>query len=208
VRQTLAAPGPWLVAAAFGVYSAQWLAVVGFLPSIYQAAGIASGLAAVATAVAAGVNMAGNLASGRLLQRGVAAQRLMAVGFLTMGAGGVLAFSGLLGDGSAAAVGRYLAVLAFSSVGGMVPGTLFSLAVRLAPGEQTVSATVGWMQQWSAFGQFAGPPLVAWVAARAGGWHWSWAVTGSCALAGLVLAGAVGRLLARPPVEPSVQSAR
>ena len=37
IAQTLRAPGPWLVAFAFGVYSAQWLAVIGFLPSIYLA---------------------------------------------------------------------------------------------------------------------------------------------------------------------------
>ncbi len=208
VRRTLSAPGPWLVAGAFAAYSAQWLAVVGFLPSIYAAAGVPAGLAAVATAVAAGVNMTGNLASGRLLQRGVAAQRLLGAGFLAMGLGGVLAFSGLLGESSAGALGRYAAVLAFSAVGGMVPGTLFSLAVRLAPGEQTVSATVGWMQQWSALGQFAGPPLVAWVAARAGGWQWSWVVTGGCALAGLALAAAIGGLLGRPAAEASVQSHR
>jgi len=83
---------------------------------------------------------------------------------------------------------RFAAVLAFSGVGGMIPGTLFSLAVRLAPSESTVSSTVGWMQQWSAFGQFTGPPLVAWVAARVGGWQWSWIVTSSCALAGVGLA--------------------
>jgi CP family cyanate transporter-like MFS transporter len=85
-------------------------------------------------------------------------------------------------------------VLALSGIGGVIPGTLFSLAVRLAPGERTVSTTVGWMQQWSAFGQFAGPPLVAWVASRAGGWQWSWVVTTGCAAAGLVLAAWAARL--------------
>jgi hypothetical protein len=43
---------------------------------------------------------------------------------------------------------------------------LFALAVRLAPSEGTLATTVGWVQQWSALGQFAGPPLVA-----AGGEH-------------------------------------
>ncbi|MGZ5847009.1 MAG: MFS transporter [Ramlibacter sp.] len=197
VGQTLRAPGPWLVAVAFGVYSAQWLSVIGFLPSIYHASGFAPAWAAIATALAAAVNMVGNLASGRLLQRGVPPQRLLAIGSLAMGIGGFLAFSDLLGAGAAAALVRYGAVLVFSMVGGMVPGTLFSLAVRLAPSEQTVSATVGWMQQWSSFGQFAGPPLVAWVAARAGGWQWSGVVTGSCAACGLVLAVCAGRLAPR-----------
>ncbi|WP_427914759.1 CynX/NimT family MFS transporter [Ramlibacter sp. MMS24-I3-19] len=198
VRQTLSAPGPWLVAFAFGVYSAQWLAVIGFLPSIYLASGFPPAWSAVCTALAAAVNMVGNLASGRLLQRGASPQHLLAIGALTMGISGVLAFSGLLGSGPLAAGGRYLAVLLFSAVGGVIPGTLFSLAVRLAPGENTVSTTVGWMQQWSALGQFAGPPLVAWVAMRAGGWQWSWLVTGSCALCGVLLAVWAGRLTREP----------
>ena len=199
IRRTLAAPGPWLVAFAFGVYSAQWLAVIGFLPSIYLAAGIAPSTAAAATAFAAAVNMTGNLASGRLLQRGVPAPRLLAIGYITMAAAAVLAFSGALPATGAGPVLRYVAVLAFSAVGGVIPGTLFSLAVRLAPGEDTVSTTVGWMQQWSALGQFLGPPAVAWVAARAGGWQWSWLVTAGCAACGLWLAAWARRLpQARP----------
>ncbi|TFY99126.1 MFS transporter [Ramlibacter humi] len=188
ILRTVTARGPWLVALAFGVYSAQWLSVIGFLPSIYRAAGIAPGTAAIATALAAAVNMTGNMASGRLLQRGVPAARLLAIGFVTMGVGSTLAFAEVLPMQGTGALARFAAVLAFSSVGGVIPGTLFSLAVRFAPDETTVSTTVGWMQQWSAFGQFSGPPLVAWVAARTGGWQWSWTVTGACALAGLLLA--------------------
>jgi MFS family permease len=93
---------------------------------------------------------------------------------------------------------RFGAVLLFSMVGGMIPATLFALALRLAPGEATVATTVGWVQQWSAFGQFAGPPLVAWVAARSGGWQWTWAVTGAATLAGLALAAAIARRLPTP----------
>jgi MFS family permease len=90
---------------------------------------------------------------------------------------------------------RYVAVLMFSMVGGMIPGTLFSLAVRLAPNETTVSTTVGWMQQCSAVGQFAGPPLVAWVASRVGGWEWTWVVTGACSAGGIFLAANIRRLM-------------
>lgn len=199
LRQTLSAPGPWLVALTFAAYSSQWLAVIGFLPTMYAQAGLPTALAGAATALAAAVNMAGNVASGRLLQRGVPAEWLLYLGFAAMGVGAFLAFGPLahaLGPPSAGAV-RYGAVLLFSSVGGLIPGTLFSLAVRLAPAERTVSTTVGWMQQCSSLGQFAGPPLVGWVAARAGSWHWSWLVTGGCTLAGIVLASATGNLLRR-----------
>jgi hypothetical protein len=90
---------------------------------------------------------------------------------------------------------RYLAALLFSSAGGLIPATLFALAVRLAPGEAMLGSTVGWVQQWSAFGQFAAPPLVAWVATRAGGWHLSWVFTGSCSVLGLLLSLAIARRL-------------
>ena len=68
-----------------------------------------------------------------------------------------------------------------------------ALALTVSPDESCASSTVGWMQQWSALGQFAGPPLVASVAAQAGSWRWTWCVTGAACLLGLLLA----RLLAR-----------
>ena len=201
LRLTLSAGGPWLVSIAFATYSAQWLAVIGFLPSMYTQAGLAPGLAGVATGCAAAMNMVGNIASGRLLQHGKRPEYLLYTGFVAMAAGSFVAFSDVTGalDPALAAGLRYAAVLLFSSVGGLIPGTLFSLAVQVAPGEATVSTTVGWMQQWSAAGQLAGPPLVAWVATRAGGWQWSWLVTGGCALAGLGLAFLLGRTAARAP---------
>lgn len=189
VQRTLAVPGPWLAAIAFAFYSAQWLAVIGFLPTIYAQAGLAAGWTAVATATAAAVNMVGNIASGRLLHRGWPAQTLLYLGYAAMAVGAVLAFAPwAAADVAGGPALRFAGVLLFSSVGGLIPGTLFSLAVRLAPGESTVSTTVGWMQQWSAFGQFAGPPVVAWVAARSGGWSGVWWVTASFAAAGTVVA--------------------
>jgi len=60
--------------------------------------------------------------------------------------------------------------------------------VRLAPGEQQVAATVGWVQQLSAVGQFIGPPTAAALAARAGGWQLTPLLTVGCCLGGVVLA--------------------
>ena len=196
LRMTLAAPGPWLVALSFAMYSGQWLAVIGFLPSIYVQSGITGAAAGVLTAAVAAVNMAGNIGSGRLLQRGVAPSRLLVIGFATMGLGAAATFAGG-GDAGLAPALRYGAVLLFSGVGGLIPATLFALAVRLAPGEGTLATTVGWVQQWSALGQFAGPPVVAAVASSAGGWQWTWVVTGACSVAGLVLTVGLSRLSAQ-----------
>jgi CP family cyanate transporter-like MFS transporter len=193
---TLSAPGPWLIAASFAAYSSQWLAIIGFLPSIYAQGGLAPELAGAATALAAAVNILGNVASGRLLHRGVQPHHLLYTAFVVMGAGGFLTFAALPGDADAVAIIRFGGVLMFSMVGGLIPGTLFSLGVALSPSERSVSTTLGWMQQWSALGQFVGPPAVAWVAAQTGNWSWSWLVTCGCAAVGLVLAWRIGRLLA------------
>lgn len=197
LRLTLRARGPWLVALSFALYSGQWLAVIGFLPTIYAQAGLAGGATGALTALVAAVNMLGNVVAGRLLARGVPPQVLLYSGFAVMGLGTLAAFATwpLMADGAGLPpLLRFLSVLLFSMVGGLVPSTLFFLAVRLAPGANTVSTTVGWMQQWSALGQFAGPPLVAWVAARVGGWHWTWAVSGVCALLGMALASQVSKV--------------
>ncbi len=192
LRRTLAAPGPWLVAATFAMYSGQWLAVIGFLPTIYTQAGVSLASTGLLTALAAAANMAGNIASGRLLQRGIAPRRLLVIGFVTMALAAAATFAGTPGLPPSL---RFAAVLLFSGVGGLIPATLFALAVRVAPGADTLSTTVGWVQQWSALGQFAGPPLVALVAGAAGGWQATWLATGACCVMGLVLVYA----LTRPP---------
>lgn len=180
---TLSSSGPWWVALAFLMYSGQWLAVVGFLPTIYTQAGWPVAWIGPLTALAAGVNVLGNIGAGRLLSRGVRPMVLLVVGFVAMGVGAFLMFNGRAGPPI-----QYLAVLAFSAFGGLIPGTLFALAVQFAPSAQTVSTTVGWVQQLSSLGQFASPPLVAWLAARAGGWHWTWLFNLACCVLGLVLA--------------------
>ena len=194
LRRTLGARGPWLVALTFGMYSGQWLAVVGFLPSIYAAAGVAGGLLGVLTALAAAVNMGGNMVSGRLLQRGWAPRSTLWLGFGAMALGSTLAFAAFTEGWPWL---RFAGVLLFSGVGGLVPGTLFSLAVRLAPGEQQVAATVGWVQQLSALGQFVGPPTAAALAARAGGWQLTPLFTVACCLGGALLAVLAQRQLSR-----------
>ncbi|MDM0056128.1 MFS transporter [Variovorax fucosicus] len=191
LRATLGAAGPWIVSLAFAVYSAQWMAVIGFLPAIYAGAGVPSSWSAVLTALAAAMNIVGNVAGGRWLQQGAAPARLLRWGFAAMALGSLAAFA-QWGQGADAimlpAALRYAAVCVFSLAGGMVPATLFMLSVRLAPGPSTVSTTVGMMQQASALGQFLAPPLVAWIAHRVGGWHWTWVVALACSLAGIALA--------------------
>ncbi|MBO9651936.1 MAG: MFS transporter [Variovorax sp.] len=200
LRETAGASGPWTLALAFAVYSSQWMAVIGFLPAIYVDAGVPASWTAALTAFAAATNIVGNVTGGRLLQRGVAPDRLLRLGFGVMALGGIAAFAQIgapQGVLSLPPLLRYLAVCMFSLAGGMVPATLFMLGVRLAPGPSTVSTTIGFMQQASSLGQFVAPPFVAWIAHRAGGWQWTWVVTLACSLMGIALANRLSPALPR-----------
>ena len=187
---TLRSRPVWLLAFSFAVYAGQWIAVIGFLPTIYALAGVASAQAGWLTALAAAANIVGNVAAGRLLEWGVRPLTLLRTGFVAMAVGAALAFLPQMD-----ARLQYGAVLVFSAVGGLIPATLFSLSLRLAPSPAAVSSTVGWMQQWSAIGQFTAPPLVAWVAVEAGGWQMTGAVSAVCCVLGLWVASAIDRAL-------------
>lgn len=191
---TLKSLNAWLVALTFGMYSGQWIAIIGFLPIIYAAEGISGTTAGLLTAIVAGSNAIGNLLAGRLLHSGAAAWQLLVLGLATM----IVCAWGAFGAGLPA-TGQFVAVLLFSLVGGLVPATLFVLALTLAPTPQTASATVGWMQQCSSLGQFSGPPLVAWVVHTAGNdWQWTWVATSTLSALGILLALAI-RARTRPP---------
>ena len=188
---TLRSPGPWLVALGFAVYSSQWMAVIGFLPTVYAEGGLSAIVSGVLTALVALSNMAGNVVSGRLLQRGWPPARLLRIGFVCMGLCAAAAYAHWGGAPLLPLPLRFVCVLFFSAVGGLIPGTLFTTAVQMAPSEGTVSTTVGFMQQWSAAGQFFGPPLVAAVATVMGGWQWTGAVTGVLCVAGCAVAAGI-----------------
>ncbi|QXZ10933.1 MFS transporter [Comamonas sp. Y33R10-2] len=184
---TLRSPGPWLVSLSFMLYSGQWMGVIGFLPTLYGQAGLSAKLAGVLTAAVAAANLLGNIASGKLQQRGWSPARCLQTGFVMMGLCALLAYVQIGGEALPLWL-RFVAVFLFSATGGLIPATLFTTAMHLAPSSSTVSTTVGLMQQWSCVGQFAGPPLVAAVAVWMGGWQFTWVVTVSMCVLGWLLA--------------------
>jgi cyanate permease len=195
---TLGRSGPWLLALSFGAYSAQWLTVIGFLPTVYSEAGVAPGTAGLLTAVAALANAAGNVAGGRALHRGVPARMLLMYGFAAMAGGAFVAFA--LQETVSFSV-RYAAVLVFSGVGGLVPATLFALGGRVAVDPRAMPVVVGLLTQGTGAGQFLGPPAAAWWAAGHGGWSQTWVATGSAALAGALLAWVLCQRLDSPAAQ-------
>lgn len=185
LRLTLGSKEPWRVAVAFALYTSQWLAVIGFLPLVCEQAGFSKQAAGGLTAFACFVNVCGSVAAGRLLHRGVPVRHLLYVGYVSLMVMAFLAFHPSTADLPAL---RYMAVVLYSAVGGLIPGSLFAEVVHAAPSEGTVSTTVGWMQQCSSTGQFFGPPAVAMLAAEVGGWHLTWVATGACSILGVILA--------------------
>ena len=125
LRLTLSSTGPWLLFLTFCVYAAQWMAVIGFLPTIYAQAGVTGWTLGVLMALVPAMNIFGNVAAGMLLHRGAQPGSLLIAGFVVMALGSWLAFVGL----ELSPAVRYGGMLLFSLVGGLVPGTLFALVL-------------------------------------------------------------------------------
>jgi len=174
----------WRVALAFACYSGQWLIIIGLLPTLLQTGGMSAGFAGTIAAIASAVNIVGNIAGARLLQKGVPSQRVLGIAFATLAAG---AFVVCGTPSDTPFIVRLAAVLMFSGGGGMIPGPLFSLAVRAAPTEETASTALGWTTQMSLLGQFSMLPIAAALASAHGSWGLTWVVTVSLCLIGILL---------------------
>lgn len=185
VRTTLTHRGPWLGALIFCLYASQWMAVIGFLPTIYAAAGWVGFTGALLSGIVAFVNLTGSLAAGWLLHRRAPVAVLLIAGLAGQGVGAFLMFATAT-EGEP--VTRYVGALVFSVVGGLVPGALFALAPDFAPSRTTMSTTVGWVQQLSAAGQLIGPPAFAAIVGALGGWQLAWVITAVTSTAGCLLA--------------------
>ena len=196
VLTTVRSIGPWIAGLVFACYTIQWMAVMGFLPSIYQAVGASSLTAGLLTALVGGVNIIGALGSGVLMQRGSSPNAMLVTCFVVMALSSVGVFAFNWGVGAGLIAQLAFAGL-FSMVGGAAPAILSRIAVNLAPPGGSVAAVIGLMQQIFNVGNFFGPFLIAWVALVVGGWHGSWWLTGAFSVLGIALTGVLARQLAR-----------
>ena len=177
----------WIAGIVFGCYTIQWMAVVGFLPTVYADAGLTGVGPGVLTGLVGGLNAAGALATGALLQRGAPPRLLLNLAFMLMGATSVATYAV---DWSAVPHGlgwQVACVALFSLTGAMVPTTLTRMAVDLAPEGGSAPAAMGLMQQIFNTGNFAGPMIVAALATATGGWSSTWWMTCGFAALGILL---------------------
>ena len=184
---------PWVAGLIFACYTIQWMTVVGFLPTIYSGSGLTGIWPGLLTAVVGGVSAVGSIGTAPLLQRGIPARTLLIAGFAAMAATSVLTFAIDWAALPAGLICEVACVSAFSLVGGVIPATLFRIAVDLAPPAGSAPATIGLIQQIFNVGSVAGPAIAAWLATRAGGWQSTWWMTCTFAVLGSLLSLYVGR---------------
>lgn len=180
---TVASPRPWIAGGLFACYTAQWMAVMGFLPAIYAAAGFQGIWPGLLSAAVGGVNAIGALSAGPLMDRGVTGRMLLIPAFATMAASSVVTFALPWPPGLGSTVAQVASIAVFSLVGGLVPATITRISVTLAPVGGSVTGVIGLMQQIFNVGNFLGPPALAVLVTAAGGWHATWWMT--CFLAAL-----------------------
>lgn len=201
IGRTLRKAPPWGIAVVFACYTLQWGAVIGFLPTIFNASGVDALVAGIATAVVAGLNGLGNVVTGILLQRGMSMRGLVLGALATMAVTSFLFFA-LDWSSFAGGLVWQIAIAALFSFGGAaIPASLIRLAVEVAPRDGSPAAVLGLMQHIYNAANFVGPILLATIAAAVGGWQMSWVVTVIASVIGLVLAA----VLLRRSVLDSVQ---
>jgi cyanate permease len=174
-----------IITVVFGLYSAQYLAVVGLLPAaLVGDHGLTVATAGLVGAVVFLVNAPGNLLGAYLLHRGVPLRWVIPAGC----AGMAVSVWGVLDPAFPVTV-RVAAAIAFSAVAGLVPSALFAGLAVVSAGTDSAGAAIGLVTQGSSVGQLLGPPLVVAVGAAAGAGAAQSAVL--VGLAGLVAVGAV-----------------
>ena len=184
IRATVTAPGPVLLALAFGMYALKYLVVLGFLPTILvESEGLSLTAATALTAFAIAMNVPGNLIGGMLVHRGVKPWLLFAIASVVLAVCGSALYEPALPLWL-----RYLLCVVLSLVGGILPSSVFGAAPAHAPSPRLVATTNGLIMQGSNLGQSIGPPTAAALAASAGDWHLTPLLLGSAGLAGIVIA--------------------
>jgi DHA1 family inner membrane transport protein len=166
LTESLTRPGVLALCVGFICYTGQWTSLMTWLPTfVVSERGAGEAQAALITAAFVAANIPGNLLGGVLLRVGLSRQAVMVFGAAAMGATSIGLFSAEAPDGL-----RLACLLAFSTLGGVIPAAIFSGAPVHARSPQHVGTTNGMVMQASHLAQFGLPILVAWIASRLGGW--------------------------------------
>lgn len=156
-RTLVSSPGLLLLGAMFGIYTFQYAALAGLLPTLLiERGGLSIGAAGLVSAAAVVANVIGNLSAGILVRRGVPFWLVAAVAitFVSIATAGVFA---------AGAPVLLVATLAAASLGvsGLIPASIFSITPRFAPSPALMALGLGLLIQTSNVGNLLGAATLA-----------------------------------------------
>lgn len=157
IKQALGAPGPVLLALAFGIYTFQYAAMANFLPTLLvERLGLSIAAAGTISAITVGANAIGNVFAGALLRFGAPFWAIAAFGYCFVGAAGFGVFSESLPV-------VLIAILASASlaVTGLIPASIFAAAPRFAASSALLAIVLGLLNQTSNLGNLFGPAAMA-----------------------------------------------
>lgn len=181
-RDVLRLRGPVLLAASFCLYTFNYHAIVGLMPTLLiDGIGLSIAAAGALVALTIFINALGSLSAGPLNRIGCPPWLLLAISFVLIA---IMPF----GIFSPAAPALLIAGTACVSLGfsGVIPGAVFVSLPGYTPRPELLSVTLGVIVQASTIGQFLGPAALGGWADRFGWWS---------APAMFVIIGVVGLLL-------------
>lgn len=194
IGAVLGAPGPVLLALAFGTYTFQYLALAGLLPALLvDRMGLSIAAAGTVSAVAVAANAVGNMSAGALIRLGVPVWGIMATAFAFVG----LAAVGIFSDAAPVAL---VTVLAAASLGltGLIPGSIYAAAPRIAPTSAMLAIALGLINQVTNIGNLSGPAAMAFTV-QALGWGGAPLLFAAVAVTGVTIALLLRTVLRRAP---------
>jgi MFS family permease len=165
VKLAVCAPGPILLALAFGIYTFQYAALAGLLPTLLvDRMGLSVAAAGAISAVTVAANAVGNVFAGAMLRFGASLWAIAAFGYCFVGA----AAFGIFSENLPVVL---IATLASASlaVTGLIPASIFAAAPRFAHSSALLAILLGILNQTSNLGNLFGPAAIASVA-QSFGW--------------------------------------
>ena len=184
-REAFGSPGGQVLTALFACYVAQWTSVMIWLPTyVSEELGADAARAAAVAALYVLANIPGNLAGGWLIARGLVRGNVIVAAATAGAILTALMFAPALPTGL-----RFVALLLYSAVLGMIPAAIFSGVPVLARSPHHVGATNGLVMQGSQLAQLLAPVALAALVGRLG---WAAFATGVALFAAGAIACGVG----------------
>lgn len=183
-------PVAWALAAAFFLFSLQFLGVNHFMSTMLQdTSGWGLGQANLYVAFIIALNIAGNVIGGKMVGAGLSLRHCFTLVFVTM-----LVCLAVLFLPGLPFVLRLASGAAFGLVSGILPGAVWAfIPTAFELGKRTTALT-GFVMQGAAIGQLTGPVTVGFAVDITGSWPSVIVPVGVACAAGLVLSWSVAAL--------------